>query len=51
MKMHSCFDCRFRKLPLKDTPCDKGVVEKGGLVLQCLGWQEDKEVKNDNRNT
>lgn len=42
MKMHSCFDCKFRKLPLKDTSCDKGVVEKGGLVLQCLGWQEEK---------
>lgn len=45
MEMHSCFDCNFRKLPLKYTACDKGVVEKGGLVIQCLGWQkrESKE--------
>lgn len=40
MKMHSCLDCQFRKLPLKDTACDNGVVEKGGLVIQCLGWRE-----------
>ena len=42
MKIYSCFDCKFRKLPLKDTPCDKGVVEKGGLVIQCLFWKEKK---------
>ncbi|MBP5597955.1 MAG: hypothetical protein J6Y02_21485 [Pseudobutyrivibrio sp.] len=42
MNAHSCFDCKFRKLPLKDTPCDKGVVKKGGLVIQCLGWKERK---------
>lgn len=50
MKMHSCFDCQYRKLPLKDTPCDKGLVEKGGLMLQCLCWQERelKEKKNEN---
>jgi len=43
-----CFDCEFRKLPLKDTPCDRGIVEKGGLVLQCLGWRERKS--NESRN-
>ena len=48
MKMYSCFDCEFRKLPLKDTPCDKGVVEKGGLVLQCLGWREKKSKESKN---
>lgn len=42
MNAHSCFDCKFRKLPLKDTACDKGVVEKGGLVIQCLGWRRRK---------
>lgn len=32
-----------------ETRCDKGVVEKGGLVIRCLGWRErkSKESKND----
>lgn len=49
MRIYSCFDCKFRKLSLKDTSCDKGVVEKGGLALQCLGWKERelKEKKNE----
>lgn len=46
MKMHSCFDCKFRKLPLKDTPCDKGLVKRGGLMLQCLCWQNAQEKKS-----
>ena len=46
--MYSCFDCEFRKLPLIDTHCDKGVVEKGGLVLQCLGWREKKSKESKN---
>lgn len=50
MKMHSCFDCKFRKLPLKDTPCDKGLVKKGGLVLQCLCWREEKSKEKNDRN-
>jgi len=49
MKMHSCFDCKFRKLPLKDTSCDKGVVGVGGFMLQCLGWQEEKAKKKENK--
>ena len=51
MKMHSCFDCKFRKLPLKNTPCDKGLVKKGGLMLQCLCWQngQEKKVRNEEK--
>lgn len=49
MKMHSCFDCKFRKLPLKDTYCYKGLVGADGLVLQCLGWQEEKSKKKENK--
>ena len=41
----SCFTCKFRKLPLKDNQCVKGVTDKNGIVINCLGWKDRSSKK------
>lgn len=36
---NSCFGCKFRKLPLIDNACEKGVTDEHGWVINCLGWE------------
>ena len=56
MKMHSCFTCKFRDLPIGKNPCKKGVVDETGIVLMCMGHsdfcrKESKKVTNDTPTT
>ena len=42
MKMHNCFTCEYRELPIAKHPCTKGIVDEKGINLNCMGYKERK---------
>lgn len=42
---NSCLTCKYRKLPIKDNPCNKGVAKQNELIINCLGWNDRRAKK------